>query len=184
MKKMSLQSKQTELDETKPDRLAFAILLIGILSICIVANPWIILFYIYYKTIPLITLPFFLLGGIGIVYGAFKTVRGSARTKQFVNALLGNFGIGAIAGFVTVLVVYIFIANSQLENTCLLSDVIGSIVFFGTASGGFGGLILGNKWKNKKAAFIGGVVAVVILAALVFAFFHSVACVYTETISP
>ena len=59
---MSLQSKQTEMDETKPDRLTHAILLIGILSVCIVANPWIILLYIYYQTIPLVTLPFFLTG--------------------------------------------------------------------------------------------------------------------------
>jgi hypothetical protein len=184
---MNSLDKQVGLNETKPDKLAFAILPIGILGICVAANPYLLILFIFYRTLPPAALPFFLLGGIGIAYGAFKTARGTERTRQFVKTRLRYFGIGAIAGLATGIAVYVItiaFLQAGFENNCLLSNVIGSMNIFGIASGGIGGLILGIKWKNKRAALIGGVIAVVVLAVTVFVSFHSVPCVNIETISP
>jgi hypothetical protein len=185
--KMNSQDKQVGLNEPKPDKLSFAILLIGILGVCVAANPYLLILFIFYRTLPPTALPFFLLGGIGIAYGIFKTARGTERTRQYVKTMLRYFGVGAIAGLATGIVVYVItFASLQagFENNCLLSDVIGAMNIFGIASGGIGGLIFGTRWKNKRAAFIGGVFAVVVLAVTVFASFHSVPCVNVETISP
>jgi hypothetical protein len=44
-------------------------------------------------------------------------------------------------------------------------------LFFGISAGGIGGLILGNKWKNNKAAFVGGAIAGVLTSFLYILFF-------------
>jgi len=75
---MSLQqNKQTELDETQPDRLASALLIIGILIVCQVVLYRIISYIVGIWRQPYI-LPLIVLGGIGIVYGSFRTVRGGS----------------------------------------------------------------------------------------------------------
>jgi len=86
--KMSLQNKQSELDETRPDRLASAILIIGIIIVCSFVLYSIIFYIVGGRILPLSILPLIFLGGIGIVYGSFRIVRGSSVTKQFAKAIL------------------------------------------------------------------------------------------------
>jgi hypothetical protein len=47
----------------------------------------------------------------------------------------------------------------------LIIDIPGAL-FFGISAGGIGGLILGNIWKNNKAAFVGGACAGLITSFL------------------
>jgi len=113
-------------------------------------------------------LPFILLGGIGIIYGAFRAVRGNSATKQSVKATLIKIRNGAIAGSaVAFVVLQIAHASSNHDSwynwfhgfiPSLIIDIPGALVF-GVSAGTIGGMILGSIWKNKKAVFVGGAIA-------------------------
>ena len=168
---MSLQNKKTKLDETRPDRLASAMLIIGMIIVCQVVLYRIISYIVGIWRQPYI-LPLIILGGIGIVYGSFRTVKGSSVTKQFVKATLIKIRSGAIAGSATAFVVLQIAQVSANHDSWfngvipfLIIDIPGAL-FFGISAGGIGGLILGNIWKNNKAAFVGGAIAGVITSFL------------------
>ncbi|OGO66176.1 MAG: hypothetical protein A2030_01950 [Chloroflexi bacterium RBG_19FT_COMBO_50_10] len=159
---MSLQNKQTELEKTRPDRLAATMLILGILIVCQIVLFSIIIYIVAGHPPPPYMLPFVFLGGIGMVYGSFRTIRGSSVTKQFVKAALTKSGSGAIAGSVTTIVLTIIaqvIAGGGYWSVQFYFITIPVPLFFGISAGGISGLILGNKWKNKKAAFVGGAIA-------------------------
>jgi len=165
---MSLQNKQTELDETRPDKLASAMLIIGIIIICSFVLYSIIFYIVGGWVLPPFTLPLIVLGGIGIVYGSFRTVRGGSVTKQFVKATLIKIRSGALAGsaiaFIVLQIARVSVNHDSWINwlngiiPSLIIDILGAL-FFGILAGGIGGLILGSIWKNNKAAFIGGTIA-------------------------
>ena len=172
---MSLQNKQTELDEARPDTLAFVMLIIGIITVC----SFILYSIIYYIAggwlLPPYILPFIFLGGIGITYGSFRIVRGSLVTKQFVKATLIKMRNGVIVGSATAFVVLqiarVSVNHDSWSNwlngviPSLIIDIPGAL-FFGISAGGIGGLILGSIWKNNKATFIGGAIAGVVTSFL------------------
>jgi hypothetical protein len=165
---MSLQNKQTELDETKPDRLASAMLIIGIFIVCQFVLYDIIIYRVVGWLLPTYFLPFIFLGGIGIIYGAVRTVRGNSATKQSVKATLIKIRNGAIAGS-AVAFVMLQIASASSNHASwynwfnglipsLIIDIPGALIF-GVSAGSIGGMILGSIWKNKKAEFVGGAIA-------------------------
>ena len=164
---MSLQNRQTELDETRPDRLASAMLIIGAITVCQVVLYRIISYMVGISRQSYI-LPLIFLGGIGIVYGSFRTVRGSSVTKQCVKATLIKTRSGAVAGsaiaFVVLQIAQVSANHDSWSNwfngviPSLIIDIPAAL-FFGISAGGIGGLILGNIWKNSKAAFVGGAIA-------------------------
>jgi hypothetical protein len=165
---MSLRNKQTELDETRPDRLASAMLIIGLIVVCSLVLYSIIFYMVGGWLLPPHILPLIFLGGIGIAYGSFRTVRGSSVTQLLVKATLIKLRSGAIAGSATAFVV-LQIAQVSANHDSWYNWVNGVIpgliieipgaLFFGISAGGIGGLILGNIWENNKAAFVGGVIA-------------------------
>ena len=180
---MSLQNKQTELDEARPDRLAFVMLIIGIITVCSFVLYSIIFYIAGGWLLPPYILPFIFLGGISIVYGSFRTVRGSSVTKQFAKAILIKMKNGAIAGsaiaFVVLQIARVSVSHDSWSNwlngviPSLIIDIPGAL-FFGISAGGIGGLILGNIWKNNKAAFVGGAIAGVIISfSYVLSYFRS-----------
>jgi hypothetical protein len=135
-------------------------LIIGI----IIVNQFVLYGIIFYIVggwlLPPHILPFIFVGGIGIVYGSFRTVRGSSVTKQFVKATLIKMRNGAIAGsaiaFVVLQIAQVSANHDSWYNwlngviPSLIIDIPGAL-FFGISAGGIGGLILGNIWKNNKA---------------------------------
>jgi hypothetical protein len=175
-RKMRSLNKQTELDETKPDRLASAMLIIGIFIVCQYILHSIISIIIYRFDgwlLPNI-LPLIFLGGIGIVYGLFRIIRGRLVTKQYVKAALIKSGNGAIAGSAITLVVMIIaqvILGGGYWSVDFFFITIPIPLFFGITAGGIGGLIIGNKWEKNKAAFIGGAIAGLIIPFLYILFF-------------
>jgi hypothetical protein len=172
---MSLQNKQTELDETRPDRLASAILIIGIITVCCFVLYSIIFYIVGGRILPPRSLPFIFLGGISIVYGSFRTVKGSSATKQFVKTTLIKIRSGALAGcaiaFLVLQIARVSVNHDSWSNwfngviPSLIIDIPGAL-FFGISAGGIGGLILGSIWKNNKATFVGGAIAGVITSSL------------------
>ena len=172
---MSLQNTQTELDETMPDRLASALLIIGICIVCQFALYGIIFRITGGWILPPLILPSIFLGGIGIVYGSYRTVRGSSVTKQFVKAALIKMRNGAIAGTSTALVVITIaqvIVGGGFYIVPFLFIAIPGALFFGISAGGISGLILGYLLKNNKAAFVGGTIAGGITSSLFIYYSH------------
>ena len=169
---MSLQNKQTELDETQPDKLASAMLIIGMIIVYSFVLYRIISYIVGIWRQPYI-LPLIFLGGIGIVYGSFRTVRGSSVTKQFVKATLIKMRNGAIAGsamaFVVITIAQVIVGEGFWAVPFLFIAIPGAL-FFGISAGGIGGLILGNIWKNNKAIFVGGAIAGVMTSFLYLLF--------------
>jgi len=171
---MSLQNKQTELDETRPDKLASAMLIIAIFIVCQVVLYRIISYIVGIWRQPFI-LPLIVLGGISIAYGTLRTVKGSSATKHFVKAALIKIRSGALAGsaiaFVVLQIARVSANHDSWYNwlngviPSLIIDVPGAL-FFGISAGGIGGLILGSIWKNNKATFVGGAIAGVITSFL------------------
>ena len=171
---MSLQNKQSELDETRPDKLASAMLIIGIFIVCQVVLYRIISYIVGIWRQPFI-LPLIFLGGISIAYGSFRTVKGSSATKQFVQAVLIKIRSGALAGsaiaFVVLQIAQVSANHDSWYNwlngfiPSLIIDIPGAL-FVGISAGGIGGLILGSIWKNNKATFVGGAIAGVITSFL------------------
>jgi hypothetical protein len=160
--KMSLHNKQTKLNETKPDRLASAMLIIGIFIVCQFALYGIIFSYSGGLLLPSYLLPFVFLGGIGIVYGLFRTVRGGSVTRQYVKATLINMTNGAIAGSATAIAVITIIqviGIGYFPHWTFFFLAIPGGLFFGITPGGISGLILGKIWKNKKTIFVGSAIS-------------------------
>ena len=159
---MNLRNKPTELDESRPDRLASSMLIIGIIIVSQFVLYSIIFYIVGGWLLPPYMLPFIFVGGIGIIYGSFRIVRGSSVTKEFVKATLIKMRIGAIAGsataFVVILIAQVTTANGYWVVELLIIAIPGAL-FFGISPGGIGGLILGNSWNNNKAAFVGGAIA-------------------------
>jgi len=165
---MSLPNKKNEVNETRPDRLATAILVIGLVVACSFISYGVIYFILGgWPLLPYI-LPLILLGGIGIIYGALRTARGNPATKQSVKATLIKMRNGAIAGSLIALaelqIAHAFSNHASWYNwfngliPSLIIDIPGAL-FFGVSAGAIGGLILGRIWKNNKAVFVGGVIA-------------------------
>ena len=165
---MSLPNKNNELDETRADRIATAILVIGIVMACSFI-PYSFIYFILGGWPHLASiLPVIFLGGIGIIYGVVRTVRGNSATKQSVKATLIKMRNGAIAGSVVALaefqIVYASSNHDSLSNwvngliPTLIINIPGALIF-GVSAGSLGGMILGRLWKNKKAVFIGGAIA-------------------------
>ena len=172
---MSLPNKKNELNETRPDRMATAILVIGLVMACSFVLYGIIYFILGgWPLLPYI-LPLILLGGIGIIYGAVRTVRGSSATKQSVKATLIKVRNGALAGSAVALVVLLSAQTSSNHDSWnnwfnalipyLSIDIPGGLIF-GVSAGSFGGMILGSVWKNKMAVFVGGAIAGGIISVL------------------
>ena len=165
---MSLPNKKNELNETRPDRMAIAILIIGLVMACSFVLYGIIYFILGgWPLLPYI-LPLILFGGIGIVYGAVRTVRGNPATKQSAKATLIKMRNGAIAGSAVALAVLLSAQTSSNHDSWnnwfnalipyLIIDIPGGLIF-GVSAGSIGGMILGSVWKNKKAVFVGGAIA-------------------------
>ena len=157
--KMNLRNKPTELDESRPDRLASSMLIIGIIMVSQFVLYSIIFYIVGGWLLPPYILPSIVLGGIGIVYGSLRTVRGTSVTKQFVRAILIKMRNGAIAGSATALVVITIAQVTVGEGFWVvpfLFIAIPGALFLGISPGGISGLILGFIWKNNKAAFVGG----------------------------
>lgn len=170
---MSLQNKQTELDETSPDRLACAMLLIGMIIVCQVVLYGIISYVVGIWRQPYI-LPLIVLGGLGMLYGSFRTVRGSLVTKQFVKSMLIKARNGAIAGSATALgmiTIAQVIAGAGFAVVPFLFIAIPGALFFGISPGGISGLILGYIWKSNMAAFVGGASVGLITPSLYILFY-------------
>lgn len=172
---MKLSNKKNELNEIRPDRLASATLVIGLIMACSFFLFSVIYFIVGGWPPPTHTLPLTLLGGIGIIYGSVRTARGSLATKQLVKATLIIMRNGAIAGSATAFVVIQIAQNAGNQgswdnwfNGVIPHLIIGipGALFFGISAGGISGLILGNIWKNNKAAFVGGAIGGVIASIL------------------
>ena len=172
---MSLPDKKNELNETRPDWMATAILGIGLVMACsFILYGGIYLLLGGWPQLPYILLLIFL-GGIGIIYGAVRTVRGNSATKQSVRATLIKMRNGAIAGsavaFVEFQIVHASLNHASWYNwsngfiPSLFVDIPGALIF-GLSAGSVGGLILGRIWNNKKAVFVGGAIAGGILCFL------------------
>jgi hypothetical protein len=165
---MSLPNKKNELNGTRPDRMATAILVIGLVMACSFILYGVIYFILGgWPLLPYIP-PLIFLGGIGIIYGAVRTVRGNSATKQLVKATLIKIRNGTIAGSaVAFVVLQIALASSNHDSWYnwfngfipSLFVVIPGALIFGISAGSIGGMILGSKWKNKKAVFVGGAIA-------------------------
>lgn len=167
---------QTEMDETRPDKMASGMLIIGIFIVCQ---------YILYRIISIIIyrvdgwllpniLPVVFLGGIGIVYGLFRIARGSSVTKQYVKAELIKSRNGAIAGgavaFIVMIIAQEILGGGYWSVDFFIITIPGPL-FFGISAGGIIGLMIGNKWKNNKAAFVGGAIPGVFISSLYILFF-------------
>ena len=161
------------MDETQPDKLASTLLIIGTIIVCSFVLYSIIFRLVGGWRLPPFILPSIVLGGIGIVYGSFRTVRGSSVTKQFVKATLIKMRNGAIAGsamaFVVITIAQVIVGEGFWAVPFLFIAIPGAL-FFGISAGGIGGLILGNIWKNNKAIFVGGAIAGVMTSFLFILF--------------
>ena len=137
-------------------------LIIGIIIVCQFALYSIIFYVVGGRLPPPYILPLIFVGGIGIIYGSFRIVRGSSVTKEFVRTTLIKMRAGAIAGsataFVVILIAQVTTANGYWVVELLIIAIPGAL-FLGISPGGIGGLILGFIWKNNKAAFVGGAIA-------------------------
>jgi hypothetical protein len=160
--KKSLRNKQTESDESRPDKVASAILVMGIVVVCQVTLYSLIFYIMGGWLLPPCILPSIFLSGLGIIYGSFRIVRGTSVTKELVKAILAKMRNGAIAGsataFVVIIIAQVIAAHGYWVVELLIITIPGAL-FFGLSPGGIGGLILANRWKNNKAAFIGGAIA-------------------------
>jgi hypothetical protein len=163
---MSVPDKEIKTDETRPDRLALAMLIIGFILVCSLVLYQIVFFIVGGWRLAQPILQLFILGGIGIIYGLFRTVRGNPATKQLVKTTLKKMRSGALAGSATALVALQtaqWAANhaswynwlNGLIPTLILD--IPAALFFGVSAGSIGGFILGKIWKNKKAVVVGGI---------------------------
>src|SRR5689334_14387666 len=97
---MNVQSEQTKIDITRPNRLAITSLMIGILLLYPIIG--LIIFLVFGGGLlwdqKIISLLFVSLEGIGLVYGTINVVfKGNAITKQLAQTALKNFGMGATA---------------------------------------------------------------------------------------
>ena len=95
---MNLQSNQTELDETKPERWASALLIAGFVLVSLfgaysitfrLAGGW---------HLPPLILPMLVLGGICLFYGWFRVKRSNLETKRLFTATRRRIWRGALAG--------------------------------------------------------------------------------------
>jgi hypothetical protein len=167
--KMNLRNKPTELDESRPDRLASSMLIIGIIIVSQFALYSINFYIVGGRLPPPYILPFIFVGGIGIICGSFRIVSGSSVTKESVKATLIKMRVGAIAGsataFAVILIAQVIAATGYWVVELLIIAIPGAL-FFGISPGGIGGLILGNSWNNKKTAFVGGAIAGITTSSL------------------
>lgn len=173
---MNIQSEQTETDITKPNRLAIASLLMGILLLC----PVIIGVAMFWRGFlwdqKIIALLFVFLEGIGLIYGTINVIKGNETTRRIAEILFKNFRMGAMAGSILGLILIIIsqvVALRKYWSIGLLIIAIPGAIITGLPTGGIGGLILGSVWKNKWAAIIGGIVAWIIIAPALFRMFSS-----------
>jgi hypothetical protein len=175
---MNIQSGQTKKAITTPNRQAIASLMIGILLLCPLIS-WIILFS-YYGLLwdqIIITSLFVSFVGITLAYGTINIIRGNEITKQLTKTALKNFGTGAaIASLVGLMLVIINPVSAAALGDywtieIFIIVVIPRVLITGIPAGGIGGAILGSAWKYKWAAIIGGIVAEIFIAPVLFMMF-------------
>jgi len=161
---------------TRPDRLASALLIIGFILVSLFGFYSIGFRFAGGRHLPPLFLTTIILGGTGILYGWFRTVRGNPETKQLFKATFQKIRIGAMAGSVAAFVLVMISQINEVNGSWLVAFFVLSITWgllFGIPFGGIGGLILASIWKNKKSAFVGGVSAVAIISLLRIIFvFH------------
>jgi hypothetical protein len=162
---MRLSDMKNDWNKIRPDRLAAAFLIIGLLTACSFAFFGFIYFIVGGWPPASHVLPFILLGAVSIMYGSVRTVRGNSATKQSVKAALVKLRNGAIAGSTIAFIAIQIAQNAGNQGSWhnfvygLVSHLIIAIpgaLFFGISAGGIGGLILGYVLRSNKAAFIGG----------------------------
>lgn len=155
------ESIEIKEENTRPDRLASAALIIGFILVSLFGS---------FGSISLLAAgrfpPFMLLMSIvgvsGIIYGRSRMSRGSSTTKQLYENTRQKIWSGALAGIAATFLAYLVNQSEGLNLSWVVSFLILSIVWallFGIPSGGIGGLVLASIWKNKYAAFIGGAIA-------------------------
>ena len=174
---MNIQSKQTGMQVKKPDRLAIASLMIGILLLC----PTVGLIVFFWGGLlgdqKIIALLFVSLEGIGLVYGTINVLKGNDITKQLTKTAFRNFAMGAttasIVGLILIIISQIVALGEYWSIGLLLIIAIPGALITGIPTGGIGGVILGSFWKNKRAAIIGGIMAEIIIAPVLFMMFSS-----------
>jgi hypothetical protein len=160
---MSNQNEQNkmiddEMNETRPDRLASALLIIGFI-LASLFGFYGVLGLILAARLPFLVLTGILLGTFSILYGWFRKTRGSSSTKQLFKTTRLRIQIGATAGSVAAFLVFLVMQSEGLNISWVVSFITLSIfwaLMFGIPAGGIGGLILASIWKKKKAAVIGG----------------------------
>jgi len=163
---MSLQNKKNESDDTRPDRLLGALLIASLILFCSLFFLGMV-FFIMKGSPPFkrTFLPLILLSGVGVLIGWLRIRRGSPGTKQFVKTGLMHLMDGTLGGSAGSLAV-LLIAQASTNHASWYNWFNGlipglilalpSALFFGISAGGPGGLIAGSVWKDRKAAWISG----------------------------
>ena len=176
---MNVQSEQTKIDITRPNRLAITLLMIGILLLCPVIG--LIIYFGFGRGLlwdqKIISLLFVSLEGIGLVYGTINVLKGNEITKQLAKTTLKNFGMGAttasIVGLILIIITQVAALDKYWSVGLLLIIAIPGALITGVPTGGIGGVILGSVWRYKRAAIIGGFVAEIIITPILFMIFSS-----------
>jgi len=155
-------------DNTRPDRLPSALLIIGFILASLFGSVGITSLLAagrIHASILLITI----LGFLGMFLGWKRKVRGSSSTKQLYETTRQKIQSGAVAGVAAALIVYMVTQSKDLNLSWVVPFLILSILWaliFGIPCGGLGGLVLASIWKNKYAAYFGGAITTAIFSYL------------------
>ena len=175
---MNIPSGQTKKDVAKPNRQAIASLMVGILLLCPAIS--LLMLYLIYgvlwnQIINAVLLVAF--EGITLTYGTINVIRGNEITKQLAQIALKKFGMGAATASIVGLILIFFGPIESLGSNwtiwLFLFIMMPRVLITGIPAGGIGGFILGSIWKYKRAAIIGGIVAEIIVAPVLFMMFSS-----------
>lgn len=106
-----------------------------------------------------------------------NVIKGNEIKRQLARVALRKFGMGAaIASLVGLVLVIINPVSAAALGDYWTIDmfiimVIPRALIMGIPAGGIGGAILGHAWKHKSAAIIGGIVAEMFIAPVLFMMF-------------
>jgi hypothetical protein len=163
---MSTNNEQIGSSETRTDRLATVLLIIGFLLASLSGTVSIIGLFAAGRIQPLFLL-IVLLGVSGIFYGKFRTTRGSLATRHLFKTTLQKIRMGVLTGSAAGFCIAALSQIKDVNGSWVVAFLVLSIVWgllLGIPFGGLGGLILGSIWKNKSSAYIGGVIAAAVVA--------------------
>lgn len=164
---MDKSERLMELNNTKPDRLPSALLVSGFILASLFGAYSIVIFFAGGRYLPHLFLPLILLGGLGILVGAFRARRGNPGTKQQFRTTSRIIRKGMVAGCIAAFGVYLVLQSKDLNSSWILAFSLLSIIWsllFGIPFGGMGGMLLASIWKNRLAPTIGGASAGAIIA--------------------